>query len=105
MRGRASDLETPLSLQRQVDIAEHRRPRHQRRFLEHEADIALGLAAAVELARGPVDLATAGLPEAGDDAERRRLAAARWAEQRQELPSLHVERHVLEGEGAVREQL
>jgi hypothetical protein len=35
--------------QRQVDIVVDRGPRHQRRFLEHEADIALGLAAPVEL--------------------------------------------------------
>jgi hypothetical protein len=87
-------------LQRQVDVAEHRRPRHQRRLLEHETDGAAGA-----LAVPPGDRAARRLAQARDDAQRRRLAAAGRAEQRQELAVAHLEVEAVEGARAGAEQL
>ena len=76
------------------DVLEDRQVWKQRVVLEHEADVAL-----VRRQPGHV-LAVEENPTgvrhfiAGDHAQRRRLAAARRAEQRQEFARLHLERHL-----------
>ena len=73
-------------LQRELDVAAHREPREQRGLLEHQPG-----------AVGPhVDLARRRLVEAGDEVEQRALAAARRAEQADELARRDVEGHAFE---------
>jgi hypothetical protein len=81
--GRAGKLE------RQPHVRRHVGPRHQGRLLKHEADAA----AARGLVGGPAPSHSAGarLAQARNDAERRRFAAARRAEQRQKLAVAHLE--------------
>ena len=76
----------PLRRSGSQTLLSDRRPRHQRRLLEDEADLALWRAGDV-VGRGarPFDRARGRLAEPGDDAERRRLAAAGGAEQADEL--------------------
>ncbi len=87
--------------QRQIDVGEHRRPRHQRRLLEHEADV---LDAALTRAM-PRHGAARRLAQARDDAQRRRFAAARRPEQRKELAVTHVEIEIVERDNAAAEHL
>src|SRR5215470_11506632 len=92
-------LET-RELQRQPHIRSHRRPRHQRRLLEYEADAARsGGARGLHLV--PLDRSVGRLAQTRDDAQRRGLAAARWAEQRHELALPHIEVEALERGHAV----
>src|SRR6185312_3423022 len=63
--------------QRQIDVVPHRRPRHQRRFLEDEADMPPHLALAL-------DAALRWRRQAGNDAQERALAAARGPEKAHE---------------------
>ena len=85
-RARARARGDAGELQRDLDVAAHREPREERGFLEHEAG-ALG---------AHVDAARRRLVEAGDEVEQRALAAARRAEQADELALVDVERDALE---------
>src|SRR5262249_55127109 len=76
----------------------------QRRLLEHEADAARsGVVCGLGLV--PLDRSVGRLAQTRDDAQRRRLAAARWAEQRHELALPHIEVEALERGHAVGEGL
>ena len=88
----------PAQAERQVDVLERVRPGHQRRLLEHEAD-------APGERRVARHHALARRLEPGDEAQRRRLAAARRPEQREALA--RADREVEPGERAppVREGL
>jgi hypothetical protein len=75
----------------QQDVVEHAPPRQQQRALEHDAHV--GLRAAHRLAR-QAELAAAGGQEAGHHLHQGALAAARRADDRDELagPDLEVQR-------------
>ena len=91
--------------QRQHHVLQRVRPRHQRRVLEHEAEIGLRLAAR-RMRRGrPVDRAGARRAEARDDAQQGRLAAAGRPEQADELAVAQIEIDAADRERAVRELL
>ena len=102
-RGIDARLRIPLEsrkLQRQAHISCHRRPGHQRRLLEHKTDAAR-TGGVPGLGVQPLDLSAGGLAQAGDDAQRRGFAAARWAEQRHELAWPHIEAQARERDHAV----
>src|SRR5262249_30774110 len=84
-------------LQRQEDVRGHRRPGHQRRVLEHEADVAPRAPVAVR----PFDAPAGDLAEPGDQAQHGALAASGGAEQAEELALADVEVEVPEGDNAV----
>ena len=94
----------PHELQRQAHIRGHRRPGHQRRLLEHEADARVP-ASGCGLGPRPRDLSAGRLAQARDDAQRRGLAAAGRAEQRHELARPHIEAEAVERNHAVGEGL
>ena len=73
------------------DVVEHRHVREQRVGLEHGVDVALVRRDADGRAAVDLDLALRRLVEAGDHAQRGRLAAAGRAEQGEELARAHVE--------------
>ena len=77
-------LADPVQAERQLDVALHRAPLEQPRRLEGDAVVLVQARAARRLA---VDQhrALARLDEVGDDPQQRRLAAARRADQRDEL--------------------
>src|SRR5690606_22651274 len=86
-------LVRPAALHREGDVREHREPRHERVALEDDA----------ALERGPGHLAAvhdhrafARLVEPGEDVEDGRLAAARVADDADELALLEVEVDLLE---------
>ena len=87
-------------LERQEHVAEHRRPGHQGRLLEYEAD-----APACVRAISPATAAARRLAQARNNAERRRFAAAGRPEQRQEFAFPHVEIESVERPGAGAKQL
>ena len=72
--------------QRQLDVSLHGEPREEGRFLEHQGDPAPG-----------VDSPGGGLVEAGDEVEERALAAARRADEADELAGADLEGHAVEG--------
>ena len=78
---------------RQQHVAQHRAPRHQRRVLKDKADPPARRPAAIAAGRGqgqmPHSLARRDQP--GDDAQQRALAAARGAEQAEELAAADSE--------------
>src|SRR5215216_4508950 len=74
--------------QRQTHITGDRGPGHQRRLLEHEADVA-GSHTAPSV--GPLHAPAGRLAQSGNDAQRRRLAAARRPEQREKFTRPNVE--------------
>src|SRR5262249_42612717 len=80
------------------------RPGHQRRLLEYEADAARS-SVACGLGLEPLDRSARRLAQARDDAQRRGLAAARRAEQRDELAWPHIKVEALERDHAVRKGL
>src|SRR5262245_5127617 len=92
-------------LERQIDVAEHGRPRHQRRLLEYEADVADRLGPHPLAAAVPGDRAARRFAQPGDDAQRRRLAAARRAEQGEEFALPYVEVETVERVDAVGKRL
>src|SRR5438132_3000517 len=96
-------LET-RELERQAHIRGDRRPRHQRRLLEHEADAAR-TGGACGLGLQPLDRSAGRLAQARDDTQRRGLAAARRTEQRHELARPHIEVETLERDHAPRKGL
>ena len=80
-----SALRHAAHLQAEADVAAHGHVREQRVVLEHHAEAALlGRSASMRLLVEP-DAAAGHRQQAGDAVERRRLAAARRAEQRDEL--------------------
>ena len=91
--------------QRHHHVGDGGRPRHQRRVLEDEAEIALGTTGGIIGRRRPVDAAGAGCAEPGDHAQQRRLAAARRAQQADELALREVEIDIPDRERAVAELL
>src|SRR5437773_4443131 len=70
------------ALDGQVDVLEAREPRQQRMVLEHDAAVGPGT---VDVLVGEQDGALAGLEQSGDQIQERALAAARVADQRDEL--------------------
>src|SRR5262249_39011949 len=74
-------------------VGEHRAPRQEIVTLEHEAAVAARTAHRASVER---HLARGGRFEAGDDAQKRRLAAARRADDRNELAALDREIDVLQ---------
>jgi len=82
------------------DVLEHVQMREDRVRLEHHRRVAHVGRLVVDASRTEPDLARAGLLEAGDHAQQRRLAAARGPEQRDELPLVDFEAHVGDREGA-----
>ena len=71
--------------------------REQREVLEHHGDVALPRRIPGRLLAADQDAAVVGLLEAGDAAQRRGLAAARGAEQADELSLLDLERDAVDG--------
>ncbi len=72
--------------------------RIERILLEHHGDIALGGLEALHRPAVDVDLSAVGNVEAGDHAQRRRLARARRAEQDDEGAVRHRQRDIVEGD-------
>src|SRR5206468_5412472 len=87
-------------LQRKQDVLEHGGPRHERRLLEHEADVALRQAGPA-VAAGPFDAAARDLAEPGDQPQHRALAASGRTEQAQELSLADTQIEATEGDDAV----
>src|SRR4029450_1434462 len=84
----------------QAKVLEHRVPREQRAFLKHVGDVAG--ARPVDFDAGDRYRACGRLREAADDAEQRAFAAARGAEQADELPLADIERDIVERVHALR---
>jgi hypothetical protein len=68
----------------------------QRVVLEDEPDAAVAGAVERRVVAVEMDRSRVGRFEAGDDAEQRRLARARWPEQRDELPRPDLEAHIVQ---------
>ena len=85
--------------QRQPDILRHRRPGHQRRFLEHHPKVAGALPAR------PVDTPRRRVNQPGDQPQRRGFATARRSQQRDEIALPHLQRHASEGHQVAVEDL
>src|SRR5205085_104275 len=68
-----------------LDVLLHAHVREERVVLEDGVDIALGRRHARDVDAAELHAAAVGLLEASDHAQRRRLAGAGWAEQREEL--------------------
>ncbi len=89
-------------LQRERDVLKHRHVRPDRIALEHHADIAFvrcnegGRIGRRHDAAADRDRAAVGALQAGETTQRRRLAAAARAEQREELAGLHAKRHAVD---------
>src|SRR5262249_18521838 len=77
--------------QTEGNVLEHRHVTEQGVMLEHESDVALAHRARQRILAVELHLALVRPFEAGDDAQERRLARARWPEQRQELARAHLE--------------
>ena len=72
-------------MQREGDVLADRQRRVERVELEHHGDVALRGRQVVHALAGDDDVARGGALEPGDHAQRRRLAAARGAEQADDL--------------------
>ena len=91
-----SSLGTPRDAEPEGQVPLRRHPRIERVGLEHHADAAvLGLLPGDVLAVDP-DLAGIDVEEPGDGVEQRRLAAARGAEEHDELAGIHLEIEILQ---------
>ena len=86
----------PVQLERQGDVRRDRAPRQEPRLLEGDAVVLVDAGLASGLAEDR-EVADAGRVEVGDEAQQRRLAAARGADERDELAGGDVE--VDPGEG------
>jgi hypothetical protein len=93
-----------LHAQSEGDVVEHRHVAEQRVVLEHEADLALAHMGVGGVLAIQQHTPCVGLLQAGNDAQQRRLAAARGAEQRHQLTGGKVQRHIAQG-GEVAEAL
>ena len=78
-------------LQREGDVLRHRHVRIERVGLEHHGELALGRRLAGHVAAVDVDRAAAGVLQPGDQPQQRGLAAARRADEDDELAVLDVE--------------
>jgi hypothetical protein len=85
-------------LERQPHIGGHIGPGHQGRVLEHEAD-------AARRRTRPFDRAGGRRAQAGNNAQRRRLAAAGRPQQRNELAGAHIKVEAVERDRAALERL
>ena len=83
------------------DVVGDGQVREERVRLEDGVDVALVRRQADDVAVAEEDPALVRLLEAADHAQRRRLAAARRAEQREEASVLHLEREGVDGDDAV----
>ncbi len=92
-----SALGSAAHLQAEADIAAHVHVREQRVVLEHHAEAALFGPQRVDPLLVEPDAAAGRRQQPGDAVQRRRLAAARGAEQRDELALADRQRDVLEG--------
>jgi hypothetical protein len=72
-------------LERERDVGRDRHVRVQRVRLEHHRDVAIGRPGVSDVLAAEFDAAAARLLEPGDDVHQRALAAARRADQHQEL--------------------
>jgi hypothetical protein len=75
------------------DVVLHREPREDRGFLEDHARRTVATDA---------DIARGGGLQAGEDPQHRRLPAARWPHEHDELPIRDIERDVLQGQDRAR---
>ena len=89
----AFGLVDPVQLGQKFHVPANGPPRHERRVLEHVAD-----SAAID-----VDSSRRRVQQAGRDLEQGRLSAARRADDRHEFALRHVERHVRQRFGSIRE--
>ena len=83
--------------QAEQDVLRDGQMREQRVALEHHRDVALGRRQPRDVAVGDHDAAAVGRLESGDQAQRGRLAAARWAEQHVERARRERERDAVDG--------
>ena len=90
-----------LDAQPERDVLEHAHVREQRVRLEHHVDVPLGRRHVRDVAAAQQDAAARGLLEARDHAQRRRLAAARRPEHREELALVDLERDGVDGDDRV----
>ena len=90
-----------LTLQPESDVVRDGQVREERVRLEDGVDVALVRRQADDVTVAEEDPALVRLLEAADHAQRRRLAAARRAEQREEAAVLDLEREVVDGDHAV----
>ena len=90
-----------LHAQPERDVLEHVHVREERVGLEHHVDVPLGRRHVRDVAAAQQDAAAARLLEARDHAQRRRLAAARGAEHREELALVDLEGDVVDGDDVV----
>ena len=85
-----------LAAQAEGDVLVHVEMREQRVVLEDRVDVASEGRRVGHVLLAQLDRARADLLEAGDHAQRRRLAAAGRSEHREELAALDVERQVVD---------
>ncbi len=86
-------LQPGLELQSEQQVVHHVEPREQRVFLEHHHPVSAGPAHRHAIGEDP---ARVGPLQPGDDVQQRRLAAARRANQADELALVHLQRHAIE---------
>jgi hypothetical protein len=86
-----------LDAQAEGDVLEHRHVAEQRVVLEHEAHLPLAHVHVGGVLAREQDAARVGRLQARDDAQQRGLAAARRAQQREQLARADVQRHVPQG--------
>ncbi len=88
----------PLSdLESETDVARDVHVREQRIGLEDHADVALVRGLVSDILSVDGDAARGRAFEARDHAQRRRLAAARWAQERDELTTFRGQLEILHG--------
>src|SRR6185312_4766474 len=87
----------PGALEAEGDVVPDRQVREQRVVLEDGVDVALVGRQPRDVGAGELDEARRRLLEAADHAQGRRLAAARWPEEAEELALLDVEIDVVDG--------
>ena len=96
-RRRAPPASTLAHAQAEHDVLGDRQMRKQRVALEHHRDVALRRRQPRDVAAVDRDAAAVGRLEAGDQPQRRRLAAARRAEQHVERAGVERERQPVDG--------
>ena len=87
----------PRDLQPEGDVLAHRQVREEGVALEDRVDLALVGRQVGDVLAVEQDPPLVGLLEPGQDPQQRRLAAARGAEQREELPAPDRQRHPVHG--------
>jgi len=83
-------------LQREADVVGHRKRRVERVALKHHGDVAVARRHADHVLARDADFALGRLGEPGNDAQQRRFAAARGADEDEELARLNVDVHLLQ---------